>query len=96
MSVIPKQLQGVLWSADVDSLDLKNDQVYIVHQILRFGKIDHISWLIKTYGPKKLKEIFLHHPKKIYTPSSLNFAKNTVLGLEDQIINSQKYVQAPL
>jgi len=34
---IPKFLQGVLWSVEVDDLDLQKDRAYIVNQILVYG-----------------------------------------------------------
>lgn len=79
MNQIPKLLQGVLWSADIDKLDLEKNASYIVNQILSFGSLDEIRWLFTTYGKPKVGKIFLEKPMKIYTPSALNFSK-IILG----------------
>lgn len=63
-----------------------------VHQILMFGDLKEIEFLKKTISRDKLKELFLFFPKKIYTPSSLNFIKNFILGINTPI-DEQKYLK---
>ena len=64
----------------------------VVHQTLAFGTLDDIRSLKKKLGEQKIKELFLHYPKKVYTASTLNFVKNFILGISDSI-DEQKYLK---
>jgi len=90
---IPKCLQPILWSKSIDKLSPKNDKNYIVHQILMYGDLKSIKWLFDTYSRKGVAEVFINHPKKMYTPSAFNFAKDIVLGLEDSEFEEDRYVR---
>ena len=63
-----------------------------VHQILVYGTLLEIKSLKKTVGEKRVREFFLNHPKKIYTPPTLNFIKNFVLDIKIPI-DEQKYLK---
>lgn len=92
---IPKNLQGILWSRSVDHLDLQQDQYYIVHQILQYGNLAQIDWLIKTYSLPKVKRIFTTQPAKVYDPASFNFVKNFILNSNTNL-NVKKYFKTTL
>lgn len=91
-----RSLQGILWSKNIRELDLEKDKVYIVHQVLSFGNLNQIKWLFKVYRPKEIREIFLKHPKKIYTPPIFYFVKNFILGLKKKNLPKEKYVKSSL
>lgn len=63
-----------------------------VHQILMFGSLKEIGFLKKTVGEKKIKELFLGFPKKIYTASAFNFIKKFILHISTSI-DEQKYLK---
>lgn len=63
-----------------------------VHQVLAFGTLQDIKSLKNNLGNVKLKQLFLSYPKKIYTPSMLNFIKNFILNIDKQI-DEQKYLK---
>lgn len=63
-----------------------------IHQILMFGKLSEIQTLKKKVGESKIKEVFLHFPKKIYTHTSLNFIKKFILKIHTSI-DEQKYLK---
>ena len=63
-----------------------------IHQILMFGTLKEIRSLEKTLGKNRVKELFLLHPKKVYTASALNFIKNFVLRITT-FIDEQKYLK---
>lgn len=63
-----------------------------VHQILAFGSLYDIQFLKKTVGIKKLKDLFLQYPKKIYTAPLLNFIKNIILRIHVSL-DEQKYLK---
>ncbi|MDO8570424.1 MAG: hypothetical protein Q7R97_02465 [Candidatus Daviesbacteria bacterium] len=73
-------------SAEMNSSDT-------VHQILMYGNLQEIKSLKETLGEKKVKELFLSHPKKVYTAPALNFIKNFVLQIPTQI-DEQKYLKS--
>lgn len=63
-----------------------------IHQILMFGKLSEIQTLKKKIGESKIKESFLHFPKKIYTQAALNFIKKFILKIKTSI-DEQKYLK---
>ncbi len=89
---IPESFQGILWSRDVKKLSLKRDKVYIIHQVLSYGTLEQIRWLIKIYGKKEIGKVFEEAPMKVYRPSTFNFIKNIILDLKRKTIPSEKYV----
>lgn len=89
---LPPRLQPFLWSQGTSSLSLNHDRVYITHQILRYGDMPAIKWLLKKFSRKDLAQTFLDYPMKIYSKSSLNFAKNFILNLEKKKINEDQYL----
>lgn len=92
-SKIPKTLQGILWSCSVEKLDLERDKNYIIHQVLAYGDLEQINWLLKIYGKEEIKKEFLSAPQNAYSPTSFIFAKDIVLGLKDISLDKERYVQ---
>ena len=90
---IPKHLQPILWSKSVDKTSLEDDKNYIVHQVLMYGDLKDIKWLFDTYSRGEVVKVFIKHPKKMYTPSAFNFAKDIVLGLADKGFEEDRYVR---
>jgi hypothetical protein len=90
---VPKSLQGILWSVDINDLDLNKNKSYIINQILNLGVLAELKWLFKTYPTSVIKKVFIEKPAKIYRPSSFNFCKNILLGLENKNLSADKYVK---
>lgn len=88
---IPRFLQPILWSIKVDHLDLKKDKVYIINQVLVYGGFKELRWLFRIYPKRAIKEIFIHRPLKIYSPSAFNFAKEILLGLKNRNLKLANY-----
>jgi hypothetical protein len=57
-----------------------------------YATIPEIQQLKKTIGEEKIRQIFLKHPKKIYTNSALNFITKLLLPLTKHI-DKQKYLK---
>lgn len=93
MTKIPKSLQPILWSKEVESLDINKDKTYIIHQVLRYGSLENLKWLFKTYPYEEIKSEFIQNPSPIYTPPSLNFAKKILLNIKGKI-NEQRYLKS--
>ena len=94
MPHIPKRLQPILWSQNISLIDTKKDRPYIIHQVLRYGTLEDIAWLKKTYATRMLRGTFLKRPCKVYSASSLNFVKNILLGLGNARIDEKRYLSA--
>lgn len=92
--MIPKNLQGVLWSMPVEDLDLQRNKNYIIHQILAYGTWENLKWLFKTYPKEEIGEVFLNHPEKDYTFPAFNFAKNILLNLNSMPVDQTLYVRS--
>ena len=90
---IPKRLQAVLWSANIDKLDLEKDKYYIIHQIFAYGNLDDIKWVIDTYPNNEILETFVSTPYKDYRKSRFYFIKDQVMNLKDRPINANLYVK---
>lgn len=89
---IPKSLQSILWSTDINLLDLEKHRGYIIHQLLLYGTFEDIKWLFKTYSKKEIIATFLTHPSKNYPREVFYFVKNYVLSLKNKKIDEDKYV----
>ena len=83
MAQIPKNLQGILWSASINKLDLDKHKSYIIHQVLMYGDFSHIQWLFDTYSKKQIQKVFLEKPQKIYTKPAVNYISKYILGLKN-------------
>ena len=92
MTKIPKKLQGILWSRDTKNLDLEKDSSYIINQVLAYGTIDHIRWLLKTYTKEKIRGIYTKTPMKIFTPAGFNWI-NKILLENLRNLDENKYIQ---
>ena len=91
--MIPKRLQAILWSKSVDKISLEDDRNYIVHQVLMYGDLKSIKWLFDAYSRNGVRDVFVRHPKKVYTAPAFNFVKNFVLGLGAKKLEENKYVK---
>lgn len=92
-TVIPKHLQAILWSESIGKLSLEDDQNYIVHQVLMYGDLEDIKWLLDVYSREKVRKVFVKYPKNVYTAPAFNFVKNFVLGLGGEKLEESKYVK---
>lgn len=89
---LPKRLQSVLWSVNVDHLNLEKDKYYIIHQILSFGRLDDISWLMNSYPKKEMIEVFMLSFKD-YSRSRFYLVKDAILGLKNWHPDERYYVK---
>ncbi len=89
---IPSRLQPILWSVDVNHLDIEKHKGYIIHQVLRFGSMDDLRWLFNTYGKKEIRDVFITRPTKNYFNKDFYFVKNYILGLKNINLDEDDYV----
>lgn len=88
----PKNLQAILWSVDVNQLDLEKDKGYIISQILLYGDLDELKWLFTAYGQKGVTDVFLKQPMKMYFKQPFHFIKNHLLPLANTPLDEEDYV----
>ena len=89
---LPKFLKAYFWSVKFNELELDKDKDYIIHQILAFGDLKAIRWLLKVYGKKNIKDSFLKKPTKTYRIQTFNFVKNILLDLKGKRPSANQYV----
>ena len=64
-----------------------------IHQTLAYGTLHEIKSLKKTLGEDTIKNLFIAHPKKVYSASGLNFIKKFILHLSTSF-DEQKYLKS--
>jgi len=90
---LPKNLKGILWTRDIDKIDINNDKNYIIHQVLAYGGWEHLSWLVTNYTKNQIKESFMKHPAKDYSERSFNFVQNVLLQIPKSSVDKRCYVK---
>ena len=85
LNMVPKRLQAVLWNVSTDKLEVQGDKEYIIHQVLAYGRWEDVKWLFDTYGMKQVKEVFISHSEKDYTPAGFKFVSKILLGIEENL-----------
>jgi hypothetical protein len=92
-SALPVRLQPLLWSKNVENLDFKKDRIYIIHQVLAYGSIEDIKFIIETYSKDEIINIFINYPQKVYTRPVFLFIKNYMLKIKTELRESS-YVKS--
>lgn len=88
----PKNLQAILWSTDINQLDIEKNKGYIIHQILLYGDLAELRWLFQTYSKRTIIDVFLSHPAKLYPKEIFRFVKDHILGLGEISLDESRYV----
>ena len=73
MKKIPKQFQRVLWSYNVNKMDLEEDKKEIITQVLNYGTWKDIKLLYKLYPEKDIKEVVKNPRRGVWFEKVLNF-----------------------
>ncbi len=89
---VPGFIRPIFWSAKIDSLHLKKDRNYIIHQILAYGDLKAIKWLFKNYSKKQITDSFKKSFKD-YRKQRFYFIKNIILELENWQNDERLYVK---
>ena len=73
MKKLPKSFQRVLWSYDIDKMDIKEDKEEIITQVLNYGTWDDLKLLYKLYSEQDIKEVVSHPRRGVWFEKVLNF-----------------------
>lgn len=76
---IPQKMKHLFWSVNTEKLDQITHKDYIVNQVLQFGGLSDLSWLIKHYDRDEL--YIMVNKNKNLSKMSVNFLKNYALKL---------------
>jgi hypothetical protein len=70
---VPKQFQRVLWSYDVNKMDLEEDKKEIITQVLNYGTWEDLKLLYRLYPEREIKEIVKNPRRGVWFKKVLNF-----------------------
>lgn len=70
---VPKQFQRVLWSYDVNKMDLEEDKKEIITQVLNYGTWEDLKLLYRLYPEKEIKKIVKNPRRGVWFKKVLNF-----------------------
>lgn len=68
---IPTSVRAVLWSYNIDALDLEKNKKSIVSQILNYGNEKAIKWLFKQYPMRVVAQAAQSIPLNQWNKKSL-------------------------
>jgi hypothetical protein len=69
----PAFLRSILWSYDLNKVDLREDKKGIITQVLNYGDWKALKWLYSFYGEKEIKDVVSHPIKGLWFDKVLNF-----------------------
>lgn len=70
---IPQDFQKILWSYDINRMDIKKDKREIITKILNYGTWDDLKLLYKFYSEEDIKEVVSHPQRGVWFEKVLNF-----------------------
>jgi hypothetical protein len=70
---VPNGLQKVLWSYNIESMDLEEDKELIIQQVLNYGNWEDLRWLYQTYPEMKIRKVVQNPRRGMWFENVLNF-----------------------
>lgn len=70
---IPKEMQWLFWSVDINDLDVGKDKNYIISQVLNYGTWEDLKWLFRVYSEKEIKNVVKNPGRGLWFRDVLNF-----------------------
>ncbi|MGE4357535.1 MAG: hypothetical protein AB7E08_03140 [Candidatus Omnitrophota bacterium] len=70
---MPKFLTSLLWSYNLNEIDLKEDKEIIITQVLNYGSWKELRWLYSVYPEKEIKKVVSHPRRGLWFDKVLNF-----------------------
>ena len=70
---VPRQFQRVLWSYDINKMDLKKHKKEIITQVLNYGTWQDLKLLFKLYSEREIKKIIKTPQRGAWFKKVLNF-----------------------
>ena len=81
MTAIPDSFEPILWSLRWESLDVWNDREDIIMAAFNEGRLEHVRWVMKTYGKNEVHDVLARRLATEFHPESRNLARVLIPGL---------------
>lgn len=96
MKKLPQTFQRILWSYDIDRMDIKEDKREIVTKVLNYGTWDDLKLLYKFYSEKDIKEVVSHPRRGVWFEKILNFwTKMLDIKIKEEVYEKAIFRLAP-
>lgn len=73
MNSIPAKFESAFWSYNIKELDLGNDKDLIITQLLNYGDLDAVRWVVAQYGTKGIGEVVKKPRRGLWHKRTLNY-----------------------
>ncbi|NCO88728.1 hypothetical protein AUK04_00370 [Candidatus Roizmanbacteria bacterium CG2_30_33_16] len=80
LSHTPPSVNSVLWSYNLNEINVQKDKKIIISQVLNFGSEEAIKWLFKQYGFATVEQVANTIPLFQWNKKSLSLWK-TILSI---------------
>lgn len=70
---LPRFLQFILWSYNLNEIDLEKDKEVIITQVLNYGSWEELKWLYSIYPEREIKKVVSHPGRGLWFERVLNF-----------------------
>lgn len=71
----PDIFRPILWGLKWDALDISKDKADIILAALNYGDLEHLRWIIKTYGVEEIRKVLSRRLESEIYPESRNLAR---------------------
>ena len=71
----PQSVKAVLWSYDLNAIEVQKDKKIIISQVLNFGSEEAIKWLFKQYSFEVVEQVANTIPLFQWSKKSLSLWK---------------------
>ncbi len=68
---VPTSLERYFWSANLGTLDTEANKCYIIEQLLEYGNVEALRWMLGMYSNRNIVEIL--QCTRMLSPKSRNF-----------------------
>lgn len=68
---LPKSVENVLWSYEMNKIDLELHKKLIIAQVLNYGTEDATDWLFQTYNLNEIRKVAEQIPAGQWDKKSL-------------------------
>jgi len=69
----PKWMQGVLWSVNVEKLDVDRNKSYVITQSLNHGNVKILEWIFKNFSKDEIVSEIINPMRGVWYPRVLNY-----------------------
>ncbi len=72
---LPEMFRPLLWGLKWDALDVWKDRAEIILATMNHGDLNHLRWIIKTYGKQEIRKALAKRLETEIYPESRNLAR---------------------